>query len=150
MRISPLIAIQLIISSIVMCQPRIEVLEGMKFELGTLYEGSVVLRQVSVKNDGADTLLISSVTTSCGCTVAKISSSRIGPLDTARISISFDSRDVQGEIKRDVYIISNDSTHPNLDIVFTGNIITIIEAHPRFISFGSAKLHHPEKRTIEL
>ncbi|HTK81989.1 MAG TPA: DUF1573 domain-containing protein [Bacteroidota bacterium] len=128
----------------------IRIEEGMAFDLGKIYEGRSVDRKLTIQNVGRDTLVINNVHTSCGCTVAKLSSDRILPGKREKLTVTIDSKDIQGDIKRDVYIASNDTASPKLDLVFRGTIITVVVVTPRYVNFGKAKIGQPVQRHVTL
>lgn len=131
-------------------QAAIRIEEGMSFDLGKIYEGRSVDRKLTIQNAGRDTLVIRNVHTSCGCTVAKLSSDRIPPGKREKLTVTIDSKNIQGEIKRDVYIASNDSSSPRLDLVFRGTIVTVVVVTPRYVTFGKAKIGHSTERIVTL
>ena len=131
-------------------QPGIKIAEGASIDLGTLYEGRTTVRELTVQNIGRDTLVIGNVRTSCGCAVAKLSSHRIAPGGGEKLTVTFESKDIQGKIKREVYITSNDSAHPKMDIIFTGTIVSVVQVTPRYVSLGQQKLHYSARYTVQL
>jgi hypothetical protein len=81
-------------------------------DLGQVRLGETKTGTVSVTNTGTGTLVISGVSTSCGCTEAHISSTTIAPGESADLSISYNSsfpEQVVGLLSRQVYIRSNAS-----------------------------------------
>lgn len=131
-------------------QPKIIVRGGEKYDLGNIFEGTVTERELTVINSGNDTLFVKSVTTSCGCTVAKLSKTSVAPNDSIIVSISFTSKGNLGKFKRDIYIFSNDSTRSKVDVVYTGNIYSVLQATPRYISFGTQLLGHSDQRVVSI
>lgn len=93
----------------------------MKNNIGTVIYGDVARYSLKVKNIGDQDLVITKLSTSCGCTKAQIAESDkvIAPNKEVEISISFDpavhkdDSDV-GEIIRIIYIKSNDPKNPEI------------------------------------
>jgi hypothetical protein len=131
-------------------QPAIRIVEGTNINLDTLYEGHAAVRELTVENAGRDTLNIENVRTSCGCTVAKLASKHIPPGGSEKLTVTFESKDAQGQFKREVYINSNDTSHPEMDITIRGTILTVIEVFPRYISFGTQKVHRLSQQVVRL
>jgi hypothetical protein len=132
-------------------QPKIFVRGGEKYDLGNIFEGTSTERKLTLLNAGNDTLYVQNVTTSCGCTVAKLSQHTVPPNDSIIVSVTFNSKENLGKFKRDVYIFSNDSTRkPNVDIIFTGSTYTVLQAVPSYVSFGRQRLNHSDERTVVL
>lgn len=131
-------------------QPSIRIAEGTSIKLGPLYEGRTTVRELTVGNGGRDTLVIDNLRTSCGCAVAQLSSYSVPPGGSEKLTVTFDSKDIQGAIKREVFFSSNDKDHSKMEITFTGNIIPIVEVTPRYISFGTRPLGQVTRRTVKI
>ena len=111
-------------------------MEGTSFNFGMVEEGDVVAKKVTLKNLGSDTLFISNVTTTCGCTVVKPTVTQILPHDSASLTINFNSHGLDGPVRKEIAIHSNDSTQEGLAIVFFAEIVSPIESEPRYLNFG--------------
>ena len=66
-----------------LAQPKIQVVGGTKIDLGSIYRGAVVERKVMLKNIGSDTLVVSRVDPSCGCTGTVVSNDHIETIASA-------------------------------------------------------------------
>ena len=79
-------------------------------DFGTIVQSSVVSHTFTVENTGDAELVIYKVRSSCVCTTAEISSERIPPGGTAKLTITFQPalRKLKGEITQKVFIQSND------------------------------------------
>lgn len=77
-----------------------------------------------VKNTGDSILVISSVSTSCGCTEAEVGSEEILPGEQTELVVHYDPTvhpGIVGEIKRVVYIKSNDPSNEEVELELIGN-----------------------------
>jgi hypothetical protein len=76
------------------------------------------VRQVfQVRNIGEGELMIESVSTSCGCTTAEISSNSLAPGVTADLQVTYDPlahAGATGEFMRQVFVRSNDPDTPEV------------------------------------
>jgi len=138
------------VSSLVLAQPRIKLEGGVRRNLGTLKEGEQVVRVFVIKNVGTDTLFVTDVSTSCGCTVADQSEFHLAPQDSARVKITFDTNESTGRVKRYIYIESNDPRHDELTITMEATIVPLVEVEPRYISFREMKLGERSTRTVSI
>jgi len=78
-----------------------------------LNNGEVVTGSFKFKNTGKYDLVISEVTTSCGCTVADYPKNPIKPGEEGMISVTYDSKGYSGKrIVKEVFVIAN--TDPSL------------------------------------
>jgi hypothetical protein len=71
-------------------EPQIS-LELTEIDLGDVVNGEVVIRDVTVRNEGSAALVVDAISTSCGCTQATLNSMNIQPGDSATLHIEFDS-----------------------------------------------------------
>jgi phage shock protein E len=87
--------------------------------------GGAVTEAFTVRNDGTEVLEIGSITTSCSCTSASISSASIDPRGDAQLTIVFDP-DFHDEpldvFKRTVFIPTNDPLAPEAEVVIQVDI----------------------------
>lgn len=95
--------------------------------IGDVVNGEVVVREVTVANNGDADLVVESVSTSCGCTEATLTPMTIPPGSSGTLSISFDSGahgpDLTGELIRQVFVNSNDPENPQMIVELTANIL---------------------------
>ncbi len=81
---------------------------------------------IKVKNTGSDPLIINRLSTSCGCTTAKMDESPLGAGETREMTVTFDPMvhpDQFGKIERVVYLQTSDPENPEIEINITGNVI---------------------------
>lgn len=96
------------------------------YDFGQVPSDRVSEAQFTVTNAGTAPLIIESVTTSCGCTQATISSQIIPPGESAQLDVTFDPRvhpDATGPMYRVVYVASDDPVHPETQIELRMNVV---------------------------
>lgn len=92
-------------------------------DFGKVIQGEQVSFGFKFKNSGDALLLITSVGSSCGCTVASFPKEPLKPGDEGVISVSFDSRGRRGMQVKTVTLLAN--TIPNTkQLTVQANIIT--------------------------
>jgi len=102
--------------------PKIVPLEK-EYSFGEIIEGSKVVHDFIIFNNGGDTLKISKVKASCGCTAAIPTKTELVPGDSTSVKVRFNSTRRKGPQKKYVYIFSNDPETPQLRLVFNANVI---------------------------
>lgn len=78
-----------------------------------------------LKNAGGSVLHIQSVSTSCGCTQAKLTKADLGPGETSPMVVSFDPNAHPGQYGRFVrviYLRSDDPERPEVQIEITATV----------------------------
>ena len=96
-------------------------------DLGDMPNGEIAEREVVVRNDGDAPLVVSTITTSCGCTTAALEPMTIAPGASGTLRITFDSGahgpDLRGPLMREVMIASNDPVIPAAVVEVAANIL---------------------------
>jgi hypothetical protein len=102
-------------------------LEEEQLDLGRVQNGEVREFEVVVANRGSNDLVIEAVSTSCGCTAARVSPTTLLPGEQGLLKVTFDSGahgpDERGSVLRQVFIASNDPDQPEVEFRFTADIL---------------------------
>lgn len=98
-------------------QPAID-LPQTQHDFGEIQQGQVATVQLPVRNTGEKDLHIKSVSTSCGCTSAKVEPMTIPPNGEATLTINYNSglHPDKGPIFRIIYIASDDPRMPEATV----------------------------------
>jgi hypothetical protein len=105
--------------------PRMAVLPA-TYDFGKIAEDAPVTATVQVSNTGKGKLTISSITTSCGCTTAKVDETELAPGATTNLTITFDPQaypGLYGPLLRMIYLESNDPAQPEVEVPVSVDIL---------------------------
>ena len=91
-------------------------------DYGEIKKGSEGTREFEVMNKGAQPLLLTGCSGSCGCTVPTCPREPIMPGKSAKISVKYDTNRV-GPINKIVTIMSNDPSNPSKTVAIRGTVI---------------------------
>lgn len=80
-------------------------------DFGRIIQGEKVSYSFKFTNSGKSDLIISKVSTSCGCTVPEFPKTPVRPGESNKIAVKFDSENRRGFQNKSITIISN--TQPN-------------------------------------
>jgi len=94
-----------------------------KFIFKDVEEGSTVIHEWELKNIGTDTLYISDIESSCGCTAAIPDSKVVAPNSSTKLKASFNTTGRVGINTKFVTVHSNDSAAPNKQLVIEGRVL---------------------------
>lgn len=90
-------------------------------DYGTIEKGADGVRTFEFTNTGDAPLIISKVTSSCGCTVPKKPEGPIAPGETGEIQVKYDTNRVN-PIRKTITVISNAET-PTVALKIKGEVI---------------------------
>jgi hypothetical protein len=97
-------------------------------DLGTVIFGDITETQFTLTNFTPDPLKITRVSTSCGCTSAKVEKNELQPYEETVIDVSFDpavhkdDTDL-GEVTRTIYIETANPDYPKLTVDIKAQVI---------------------------
>lgn len=109
-----------LISFAVNAQAKIE-FKSETIDYGTIEKGSNGVRTFEFTNTGNEPLIISKVTSSCGCTIPKKPEDPILPGKTGEIEVKYDTNRVN-PIRKTITVISNAET-PTVALKIKGEVI---------------------------
>jgi len=87
----------------------------MLHDFGTVIEGEKVTYSFKFTNTGGSKLLISDVSTSCGCTATKYTKDPVDPGEEGILTVTFDTRHRRGFQNKTITVAAN--TQPNKTIL---------------------------------
>jgi Protein of unknown function (DUF1573) len=90
-------------------------------EYGVIAKGSERVRTFKVVNKGAQPLILTNCSGSCGCTVPTCPREPILPGKSAEISVNYDTNR-EGPFEKQVNIASNDPSTPNKAVRIKGEV----------------------------
>ncbi|AJE02722.1 DUF1573 domain-containing protein [Geobacter pickeringii] len=110
------------------------------FDFGTITAGKKVDHVFTLKNRGDAPLAILKTKTSCGCTVANVSTKSIEPGRTAELKTTFDSANFSGKITKTITVETNDPATPSFTLTVKGTIREELVVSPRQLNLGVIKV----------
>ncbi|MFQ5846519.1 MAG: DUF1573 domain-containing protein [Candidatus Methylomirabilales bacterium] len=104
-------------------QPDITV-ASTRHDFGPVKQGQVATADIAVRNTGKGDLKIESVSTSCGCTSARVQPDVIPAGGEGRLIIRYDSgvHPDRGPVQRHIYIASNDPDEAEVEVIITADV----------------------------
>ena len=88
-------------------QKAIITFETKEYDFGRIIQGEKISFSFSFTNDGNAPLIISSVASTCGCTIPKWSKEPIEKGEGGEIAVLFDSDGKEGALVKDITVITN-------------------------------------------
>jgi len=79
-----------------------------EYDFGKAKEGEILKHSFIFKNNTGKAMIIRDVTTSCGCTTSEVKKKELAPQEETTIDVQFDTKDFSGEVKKYIYVTTND------------------------------------------
>ncbi|MBW7996195.1 MAG: DUF1573 domain-containing protein [Candidatus Glassbacteria bacterium] len=130
-------------------EPRLEV-DRMDFDFATVYRGDEARHTFTLSNTGTDTLKITKVRSSCGCTVPSVAKRELGPGEQTELTAVFDSGRFQGSVTKNIYVYSNDPASPITKLTIHAYVKQDLMVSPASIYFAGLKEGESVHREIEI
>jgi len=77
-------------------------------DFGNVQQSQSLVFAFTVLNTGNEELVISRISTSCGCTAAIVSDRVVPPGGTTKLEVTLETRKYRGVVQRSVSVASND------------------------------------------
>lgn len=139
----------LLIACYAAAEPRLEV-DQADFDFGTVYRGNEARHSFVVTNAGSETLTITQVRSSCGCTVPSIDKRELSPGEQTELTAVFDSGRFQGPVSKNIYVYSNDPSSPITRLSIHADVKQDLLVSPASIYFAGLKDGESVHREIEI
>ncbi|MBI4136487.1 DUF1573 domain-containing protein [Candidatus Roizmanbacteria bacterium] len=97
-------------------------------DLGTVIYGDVAKTEFTVTNFTPGPVVITNVSTSCGCTQAKAEKTSLAPFESTKVTVTFDpavhkdDTDV-GDLTRTIYIETDNGSFPKVTAEITATVV---------------------------
>jgi hypothetical protein len=101
--------------------PRISV-EPASFDFGKVLPGKDLEKEFRIRNFGSEELVVESVVTTCGCTVAKGYAKTIKPGATTPLLVTLRPNVSAGRFERSVLIKTNDPVNARLEVKLVATV----------------------------
>lgn len=108
------------------------------YEFGTVNAGKTYDHRYWFTNTGDQTLQITNVHSTCGCTTLEDWPKTVEAGDSGSIGIQFNSSRVSGNIQKSVVVYSTDSQYPITELTVKGRVGNPIEFSPKWAYFNIA------------
>ncbi len=96
-------------------------IDSAKFDFGKVKQGDKVEHTYKLTNTGTESLIISDVKVSCGCTLADYTQEPVPQGGVADVSIVFDSADKSGHTEKALHVYTNTEYTPTA-LAFSADI----------------------------
>lgn len=122
-RVLTIPAIVLLSAATAWAQPKIT-FPNSPWDFGEVLQQEKVFQQFEIHNAGSDTLFISRVSPSCGCTSAPLTKDVVAPGESIWLDITFNTKRFSGNVTKRVTVFCNDPEAPQAVFSFSARVET--------------------------
>ena len=146
-----LFALFIVAGSMAYAQPKLEMEGGNTYDWGKINQKDSPLKtSVKIFNKGTDTLHVTKVKPTCGCTTAPLDKNKIAPGEFATLNISLRVSSYSGHVGKTIRISSNDPDNSNLTYRLKANVFTPVDMSPKYLRMYNARTGNEETAHITL
>lgn len=106
------------------------VVDESDYDFGSQETGKTITHQFAFHNHGKSILRVTDVRAACGCTVAKVSATKLLPGTSAFVEVKLNLTRLKGEIKKHLVVETNDPQTPITRFSMHGNVIMNVDVTP--------------------
>ncbi len=131
---------------------KIEV-EPEEWDFGYAPGGSMLKHFYTIKNIGQDTLMITKVKPSCGCTSAPLNKDVLAPGESTILEVGFKTLKFKGKVKKNIKIYNSDPENSTKEIDFLSVVAKpypLIKIRPKAVDFVQVWQGKNVKQKIDL
>jgi hypothetical protein len=139
-------------SKILLADPVITFPNGTKLNWGIVKPiDSPLNAEVLISNSGDDTLLITKVQPTCGCTNAPLRKDKLAPGESTSMMVTLAVANYDGEISKSIRVFSNDPKQSEVEVILEATIKREIFVTPSaFVSFTDVKVGETSKQILTI
>lgn len=119
------------------------------YSFGNLDNSETIQHIFVLKNVGDAPLRISRVRVCCGVRAA-LTNELVLPGTSTTVAVTMDLRKRRGNIRKTIYVESNDPAHPRYPLQLAGHVVSEVRVYPRHIGFGGVANDAEAERTAEV
>jgi hypothetical protein len=110
---------------------------SMKYNFGVIEEGKLVNHSFEFTNNGTETLIVSEVHPTCGCTVAGDYDKEVKPGQQGKIPLSFKTSGYDGPVTKTITVKTNVPDKTDLSLTIEGTVKISVSVNPRTLFLGN-------------
>jgi hypothetical protein len=126
------------------------VVERLNHDFGEIVQGAEVTYPFRFHNAGDQVLEISRLRSSCGCTAALLTTSRLAPGSMGELRLTFNSKGFRGEVQKMVTFETNDPKHGAVSFSLRAKVKAELFLQPQRINWGVVNEKSPLQAELEI
>ena len=119
-----------------------------RYDFGSISDAGPYTAKFDFRNAGGGTLVIGKITTSCGCTVAKLDQREYGPGESGTLQVVFDPTNRKGGFIKYVFVNSNSFRSNFTKLAVSADITPLLRFDSIFLRLGAMELGEQHERSF--
>jgi len=106
------------------------------FDFGDIWDHEKVTHNYAFTNTGTETLNITEVRSTCGCTVPELTKKLYEPGESGIITVIFDPENRGGNQRKTIHVTTNSKTTPRVGLTFHAVVSKVLDIQPTIANLG--------------
>src|SRR5580692_1481982 len=124
--------------------------EQTEFDFGRMDSSEIGKHEFKFTNRGDHKLTLSRGASSCGCTVSEIPDGEVSPGQSAKVLVTWRSKNHIGRFHQSVNVLTSDPLRPEITLVIKGEFTRSLFADPDELTFGQIPGTEPVTREARI
>ena len=105
-------------------------------EFGDIWDHEKVTHEFQFTNVGSETLVITDVRSTCGCTVPELAKKEYQPGEQGKVTVIFNPENRANNQRKTINVTTDSRATPRVGLTITSNITKVLEVQPRIANLG--------------
>ncbi len=110
--------------------------ESTMHDFGQIWDHEKVTRLYTFTNVGTETLTITDVRSTCGCTVPELDKKQYEPGESGKITVIFNPENRVGNQRKTINVTTDSRATPLVGLSFTAEVQKVLDIQPRLVNLG--------------
>jgi hypothetical protein len=130
--------------------PRAVIVNSETHDFGTMDRNEHGTHVFLVRNDGDESLTLTTGQATCKCTEFSVDKSRIGPGEDAHVNIKWDVKTSEAQFEQSGPLNTNDPRRPTIQLVVKGRVIDTVKAERSDIHFSDISANESSSAVLNI
>jgi len=99
-----------------------KIIDPNEWDFGKVKQGEVLKHDFIFRNMTADTIKITGINTSCGCTASQSDKKSLKPGESTMINVSFNSKGYLGQVSQFIYVNTDNANFPTVKFTIRAEV----------------------------
>ena len=131
-------------------QPRVEVVNGERFDFGVMDRGTKRQHAFVFQNTGTAPLELKVGETSCKCTIGEIARDMVPPGESVEVKLEWKAESYAEQFRQNATILTNDPRRPEVLLLVEGKVHQAVRPHPERLTLTDVSAKEPREAQLRV